>query len=244
MLFVWLVLLQLIVFAVLVFFLRLIFSRNVSTATAHLHELNADYSQKLDEAKKRQAEADKYYDDMITKAKAEAEKSKVQILTETRETQGAMLNEARKQSADIVSQAANAREEMIQGIKAEIEVRSTEKAAEMLGLILPDIITKDLHNDWVDDLLKNGLGDIAKMNLGADVVQAQVKSAHALTPEQKTLLQKKMKDALKRDITLTAETDPSLVAGIIVTLGSVVVDGSLKLKIKDLVRHAQNSARS
>ena len=59
MLFVWLVLLQLIVFAVLVFFLRLIFSRNVSTATAHLHELNADYSQKLDEAKKRQAEADK-----------------------------------------------------------------------------------------------------------------------------------------------------------------------------------------
>jgi uncharacterized membrane protein len=198
----------------------------------------------LDEAKKRQAEADKYYDDMITKAKAEAEKSKVQILTETRETQGAMLNEARKQSADIVSQAANAREEMIQGIKSEIEVRSTEKAAEMLGQILPDIITKDLHNEWVNDLLKNGFGDIARMNLGADVAEAQVKSAHALTAEQRALLQKKLKDALKRDIPLTADTDPSLVAGIIVTIGSIVVDGSLKLKIKDLVRHAQNSARA
>src|SRR3989338_4258930 len=71
MLFLSLIFLQLAVFAVLVFFLRVVFRRNVSAATAHLHELNQDYTHKLDDARKKQAEAEKYFEDTILRAKSE-----------------------------------------------------------------------------------------------------------------------------------------------------------------------------
>ena len=68
MVFLWLVLLQLAIFGALVYFLRVILTRNVSAATEHLHTLNQDYTQKLDEARKHQAEGDKYYDETVLKA--------------------------------------------------------------------------------------------------------------------------------------------------------------------------------
>jgi hypothetical protein len=69
MLFLWLVLLQLGLFAALVLFLRVILTRNISNATSHLHSLNQDYTQKLEDAKKRQLDADAYYDQAILRAK-------------------------------------------------------------------------------------------------------------------------------------------------------------------------------
>ena len=79
---VWLVVIQLVVFTLLVLFLRMLLTRNISTATTHLHELNQDYNQKVEDANKRKAEVDRYYDEMLLKAKADAEKNKVQILRE------------------------------------------------------------------------------------------------------------------------------------------------------------------
>src|SRR5882672_110940 len=105
MLFLWLVLIQLIIFGVLTYFLKSVLTRNITNATSHLHELNQDYNQKLEEAKKKQMEADHYYDEMLLKAKTKAEKTKVQILKETHESQEAMVKEARKQSEEIVQQA-------------------------------------------------------------------------------------------------------------------------------------------
>ncbi len=44
---------------------------------------------KLEEARKHQTEADKYYDETLLKAKVDAEKTKMQILKETQATQEA-----------------------------------------------------------------------------------------------------------------------------------------------------------
>lgn len=243
MLFLWLVLLQVIIFGVLILFLRLIFSRNVSHATAHLSELNEDFTAKLDEAKKRQNEADKYYDETLLKAKNDAEKMKMQILKEARESQTVILESSRKQSEDILAQANNARESLIKEIEQKIDMRSVIKAGELLEKVLPEMISKEMHERWTDDLLEHGLQELERLNLSADVKEARVLSAYPLSAEQKALLQKKLKDAAKREIKLTMEVDPKLVAGIRMTLGSVLVDGSLTLKIKEIARHA-NSVHS
>ena len=69
----WLVLIQLFVFTLLVVFLKMILTQNVTSATDHLHELNQDYNVKVEEANKRKAEVDRYYDEMLLKAKSDAE---------------------------------------------------------------------------------------------------------------------------------------------------------------------------
>lgn len=244
MLFLSLIFLQLAVFAVLVFFLRVVFRRNVSAATAHLHELNQDYTHKLDDARKKQAEAEKYFDDTILRAKSEAEKSRMQILKETREQQEAVLGQARQQSEDILKQANKAGEAILKEIDERVEARAIERAVDLVQTLLPGQMSRQMHDRWLEDLLKNGMDQLDRLNLPADLKEAQVASAYDLSSEQKASLQKKIKDAAKRELKLVFSADPHLVAGIKLTFGSVIVDGSLQLKIREHARHANHTARA
>ena len=107
---IWIIVLQILVFAVLAYFLKVTLSKNVSQATSHLTEINQDFNVKLDEANKKKIEIEKYYDEMILKAKSEAEKTKMQILREAHDTREEMIREARKQSGEIIEQANRSRE--------------------------------------------------------------------------------------------------------------------------------------
>jgi F-type H+-transporting ATPase subunit delta len=65
---------------------------------------------------------------------------------------------------------------------------------------------------------------------------ADVTSARALKPEQRTALAGTLKDALKRDIRMTERVDASLLGGLIVKVGSRQIDSSLKSKLVRLER--------
>src|SRR3989338_10619288 len=115
-LFLSLVLLQLIIFGILIVFLRVILTKNISKATSHINELNQDYSQKLEDAQKRVQEADKYYDSMLLKAKTEAEKTKMQILKEANDSQQMIVNESRKQSEEIIQKAQKSKDSLLEEV--------------------------------------------------------------------------------------------------------------------------------
>ncbi len=242
MLFLWLVVLQLGLFAVLVLFLRVILSRNITRATTHLHSLNEDYAQKIDEARKRMQEADKYYDETILKAKAEAEKTKVQIIKEAQTTAETLVAQSRKQSEDILAQANRARDLMLQEIEQRIEEGAVARGAELAQAVLPGEVTVEIHARWVDELLKSGLGDLGRLHVPPEISKAEVRSAHPLTAEQRRSLARVLKEKVHRDLEIVDRVEPGLIAGFRVTLGSVVIDGSLEHKIKEAVRHAQSPA--
>lgn len=65
-------------------------------------------------------------------------------------------------------------------------------------------------------------------------VTADVTSAHPLTDAQSTALKAALKDAVGKDVTLATKVDPSLIGGLVVKLGSRMVDSSLKTKLANL----------
>lgn len=241
MVFLWLVLLQLAIFGALVFFLRVILSKNVSTATEHLHTLNQDYTQKLEDARKHQAEADKYYDETLLKAKVDAEKTKMQILKETQAAQEATVNESRKQSADILEQANRARETMLKELEVQIEAGAVEKAGELMQSVLPEAVGRALHGHWVKELLASGLEDLGRLNIPEALEEAKVTSAYELKKDERAALEATLCEKLKRPLRVTETTDPALLAGFRVALGGLLIDGSLRFQIKEAVRRAQHA---
>ncbi len=236
----WLVLIQLIVFTSLVFFLRMILTRNISTATAHLHELNQDYNVKVEDANKRKAEVDRYYDEMLLKAKADAEKNKVAILREAQATQELVVNQARQQSEEIIGQANRAHEMAMNEIEARVEARAGSRACEIVSEVLTAEMSETLHKQWVKELLKTGLSDVERLHIPDDVHDVPVATAFELTEEHKSQLVKKLKEALGRDVTVTETLKPELVAGVQIMLGSLVIDGSLQHKVKEAARNGHH----
>lgn len=72
-------------------------------------------------------------------------------------------------------------------------------------------------------------------------VTAEVSSAVALTEAQVTELKQTLKASVGKDVTLDAKVDPSLLGGLIVKIGSRMIDSSLKTKLSSLKMVLQGS---
>ena len=65
-------------------------------------------------------------------------------------------------------------------------------------------------------------------------MSAEVTSANELTQNQVAALKATLKDSFKRDVALNMKVDPSLLGGIVVRVGSRMIDSSLKTKLTNL----------
>lgn len=65
-------------------------------------------------------------------------------------------------------------------------------------------------------------------------ISAEVTSAFALNDEQVTALKDTLKASVGKDVTLQTRVDPSLLGGLIVKVGSRMIDSSLKTKLQNM----------
>ena len=84
-----------------------------------------------------------------------------------------------------------------------------------------------------------GLGDMCsqyqKLFSGArDEVVAHVTAAHALSDGQTEALKSQLNKALGKNIIVETQTDATLLGGMVVKLGSRMIDGSLRTKLNSL----------
>ena len=72
--------------------------------------------------------------------------------------------------------------------------------------------------------------------------QADISSAVALTPSQQKLLQVNLKKATGKNVTLNISVDPSLMGGMVITMGSYMIDDTVKSKLTRLKQNLQTSS--
>jgi F-type H+-transporting ATPase subunit delta len=65
-------------------------------------------------------------------------------------------------------------------------------------------------------------------------VSADVASAHPLTPEQLTALKDALRVQIGKDVQVNTRVDPALLGGLLVKVGSKMIDSSLRTKLDNL----------
>jgi F-type H+-transporting ATPase subunit delta len=65
-------------------------------------------------------------------------------------------------------------------------------------------------------------------------VSAEVTSAQALSADQMNALRDQLKSSVGKDVSISAKVDPSLLGGLVVKIGSRMIDSSLKTKLSML----------
>ena len=65
---------------------------------------------------------------------------------------------------------------------------------------------------------------------------AEVVSAHPLPDDQMAALKAKLRERAGRDVAIEARTDPTILGGLIVKMGSEMIDSSLKTKLNRLAQ--------
>lgn len=239
MLIVSLILFQLFIFGGLIFLLRRVLTKNVTDATKHLEELNQDYSEKEKKLNQQLEEAKEKSQNIIREAQQEAEKLRAQSIKDMESQRDLILNQARTQSDTIIQQADKSRQALIAELDAKIEKEAINKACELMQVTLPEKFRQEVHLYWVKELLGEGFGQLKNLQFPDDIDEIKVTSAFPLTDEQRNNLSKKIKDALGYDAQLKEETESRVVAGLIISIGSLVLDGSLKNKIEEQAKGAK-----
>jgi len=234
MLIVSLIVLQVLFFMGLILVFRRILNKNVVQATKHIDELNEDYVKKESEAEKRLAEAKQKADELVAKGREEAEKYREKVMKEADAEKDKVLKEARSQSEEMIKQADRSRQQLISELEEKIDKAAADRACVLIQKTLPDRFKMDAHSQWTEELIEGSTFERLKhLQIPADLKEAKITSAFPLNDAQRRNLSKKLKQLLGRDIKVQEKTDPNIVAGIIVAVGSLVLDGSLKNKIQE-----------
>lgn len=241
MLIVALILLQVIIFIILIYVFKRILTQNVVSATRHLEVMNEDFNRKEQEINRQLGESKQKSEDIIVKARDEAEKLKAQIIKEAESKRNVILQEAHNKGSDIIQQAEKSRQLLISEMEERITKESINKACELTHLILPDEFKKNMHRQCVEELMESGFDNVERLRIPADVGEVKITTAFSLNQKQMDAISKKLKKIIAADIKIKEELDPKIAAGLIVTIGSLVLDGSLKSRIKERSKDLENT---
>ena len=154
------------------------------------------------------------------------ETQSVDVLGEDLQTLKQMLDE----SADLrrlVEAPVFARDEQAKGIRALLEAMNAHKLTLRFVLLL--CAKRRLF--LLSDAIRDYEALVAKLK---GEVEADVTSAHPLSDAQTAALKAALKEKFGRDPLLTAKVDPTLLGGLVVKVGSRMIDSSLRAKLNGL----------
>ena len=231
-----LILLSIVIFTALILVFRNIMNQNVVLATKHIEELSEEYAEKEKDINRQLEEVKQKSQEMVSKAEEEARKLKVDMIKQAEQERDEIIAQARTQSEGIMEQADKSRHQLLAEVEGKIAKAAVSKACELIQETLPDEFKQLVHSHWAQELIEDGFSRLEGLRIPEDIHEAGVISAFALNDEQRKKIAKKLKNSLGREITLKEEVDPKVVAGIVVTIGSLVLDGSLQNKILEKAR--------
>ena len=160
---------------------------------------------------------------------------------------------------DLASEAGT-----VTAVESDLErlAEAAHESAELRALIRNPEVSREQHGKVVaglagylglSELTRNFLGVLAEnrriSHLPAMIrafhaiaaaqrgeVTAEVASAHALTDEQLATLEQKLRAREGRTVKLKTRVDPDLLGGLVVTVGSKRIDGSIRTRLNSLAQ--------
>jgi F0F1-type ATP synthase delta subunit len=238
-----LILLQVVAFVVIVVILNLLFGSQLRNALGRLQTLHQQSLEKEEvlnkEIEKARVQAKNEIDRSQEKARTiidEAKKSAEQAAEEA-------SRQAQAQAQKIVQDAVERSKRLEQEVMGSIEKRAIELSAELIQYTFTAKGQEALHQQFMDELIDE-LAKVDKERLAVRVETAEVITSAPLTAQERDRLKKILSSKLAYDIPLQETVDPSLIIGMMIKLGGLVADGSLKNKLARAMAGLRLNAKS
>jgi F-type H+-transporting ATPase subunit b len=232
-----LIIIQVLTFCILIFVLRVLFYRQLRASLARLKTLHEENLAQEEELKKNTELLQKKKEEELAKAKQEAER----IINDSRERAGklasSMETQAKEQADKIVNRAAQQAEQS----ERDFASRSLEEAIQISLKIFKIVFGEDDMALLQHQLVAVFIDELEKLPDEKFTIREgplKVSCPLALSPEEKNKLTRILSEKLKNGQVDIAETiNPDIISGIIIQIGSFVIDGSLRNKLSKAIEY-------
>ncbi len=234
-----LILIQVVTFAVIIGVLHLLFGSQLKIALNRLQVLHQESLEKEEILNKELERAKVQSQSEIARAKEEAKtivdaarRNAERIALEASEK--AQI-EAKKTVAESIEKAKKLESEML----SSAEEKAVGLAQDVIRYTFSEKGQEILHTQLIDDLIEE-LKKVDKARLAVKVDRAEVTTPAGLSPSEKQKLQEILSEKLGYRVALEEKIDATLIVGMEIKLGGLVIDGSLKNKLA----RAMNAVRA
>lgn len=213
--------------------LRHVLKAHIGMTTTQFDSLAQESAMRLAEARKRMEEAETHYNEIVSKAKADGEKMKQDLIAEGIKTKQEALDQARDQSEEIMNRAKSAADLLLEELDQKIKKEAQRKALDLIKKIMVGKMAEDTHAYWVKELIQNGLDGLNRMNVPEQVDEIELHSAFPVTAAQKNALSEQLSKKLGKTVRFKEKVDPELILGLRFFIGRILVDGTLLHHLKE-----------
>jgi F-type H+-transporting ATPase subunit b len=243
MLFWQLILLQLITFVVLAVCLHQFLYRQVTRSLGRLQQLYQENLQREEELKRKGEEAEAEFRTKTAQHNEEMKRLRAEAEAAAHKAHEEALAQAKEEGRRIVAEAEAKRERMRASLVSEMEQKAVGLASDILGRVLTAPLAEEIHRHLIDEVIEEiGNSDGPRPELDADTVEVVV--PFPLTPPQLERVHAIFSSIMSRSVEIKETLDDEVVAGMVVRVGKVVLDASLKNRLKGMLAYVrENLAR-
>lgn len=233
--FIWqLILIQVITFVLIIIFLRLLFYKHLTIALKRLQELHRQNLEKEVTLNKEMERAKQVRQEEIEKGKEEAKKIKDAVREETEKLREQMMEKSKQEAEALLKEASQERDSLKHRLISEVEEIGVELAVGTVREIFSEEARGELQRELTNELIEE-LRKIEKERLKIDVKKVELTSSYPLSDTQKKAISEIFQDAVGHPIELEEKINTSIISGIILNLGGLILDGSLSNKLRKVI---------
>ncbi len=223
---------QIIILGVVIALLRrLIFSDTNSAINrlTKLDNMNREkeklLARKLEQAQKQIDEQQQVIQDEEQRIKAEARRAANQLHED-------IIKKAKEEGDDIIRKAQAARDQIRMDAMIEAEGKMIEICSEILNKTLAAVVQVSMNEKLVEEFIAElDKADLSKIN--SDVNEIEIISSMPVSVADQEKIKKTLQTKLNRQVRLYTNEDPKLLGGILMKIGTMVVDGSLAERVNE-----------
>jgi len=229
------VIVQTVIFVIIFFVLRNMLIKNTTSAVNRLKLTDAENTRRLAEMKKKIEDLEREYELKQGSLPEELEKRREQAKKKTEEERDKILADTREEGKRILEAATRKKNKAEQEIEKELQTRATTLA----GTLVQGIFSKSLKSGVNEKLVDELLQEVESMEMGhvpASTREVEIILSKPLRADQMKKLKNVLQSKLTHPVEIRETIRKGMSGGLILNVGSLVVDGSLENLIQGAVR--------
>ena len=227
---------QIITFVGVVFLLRFLFTRQLKVALSRLntlHEENLAKEEQLNEELRRAKEESQA---QIQQGKEEAELIIEEAGKEANRRRLNMEEQAKAQVEKIIAEGRIEAEKFKAGVIKDAQAQSVELATRLIAELLTETDKIALQYEFANAIIQE-ISRLPKEQFNLESLEVKVISSFPLLDRQKDEIKRVLAQKIGKEIELNQQLDPKLIGGLILEIGGMVIDGTLKNKLQRIIPH-------
>lgn len=228
-----LIIIQFITFLAIVFVLRKLLYTETAKEARRLKIITEENSKKQRELREKIEAAEGAYQEKLRSAKEDIRGLQAKADAEIETTRKDMIDKAKEESERIINAAINAKGKIRDEINLEMQKKVPALASRIVREILSPRVKETVHKELIKGV-NDAIGNIEKSRFKIKVKKGEITSAYPVEKNEKNTLLSAVFQKLGYKIPFDEKEDGKLVAGVVIRLGTLVIDGSLENRLKQV----------